>query len=161
MSQRTVNILGSILAQAAKWRPEIYDWILPKNAAPGLIMQAPYTIQEFMPLLHRAMGLFERFYLLIDALNETSWQPELLATLSHLLHIRPNIRLFVTCTTPPRINAENNSVITIQYMAASNVDQDIAEYVIYRLEMEPVFLSLTRNTRKTIESTVTANSRGM
>jgi hypothetical protein len=160
-SQRTVNILGSILAQAAKLRPEIFDWIHLRKPGPALVTQAPYTVQGFMSLLHRAMGLFDRFYLLVDALNETPWQLELLAALSHLLHICPNVRLFVTCTTPPSTNTKNDSEMTLLYMAASNVNPDIAEYVIHRLRTEPVFLSLTENTRKTIESAVSAKSNGM
>jgi len=141
--------------QAAKLRPEIYNWTLPQTTAPELITQAPYTVQEFMSLLDRAMSLFDRFYLFVDALNETPWQLELQAALSNLLHARPNVRLLVTSTTPPNIDAESNSVMTIQYMAAPNVDQDIAEYVIYRLRTEPAFYL----SPKTLETPSSQQSR--
>jgi hypothetical protein len=161
ISQRTINILGSILAQAAQLKPELFDSIHVRKPADGLISQAPYTVQEIMSLLQTAMGLFDRFYVLVDALNETPWQLELLAALTKLLRLCPNVRLLVTSTTPPKIDSDDNLEVNVIQMATSHVDHDITEDVLHRLETESAFQALTENTRKTLESSLTTNSHGM
>src|SRR5262249_730553 len=101
-SQKPANIFGSILAQAAELKPELVSLIQPYfKPKTSLIAQTTLQIQELTGLLEKAIPLFQRFSVLIDALNETPYQSEVLTTLIKLTESCPSLKVLVTCTSDP------------------------------------------------------------
>ncbi|KAF2095195.1 ankyrin repeat protein [Rhizodiscina lignyota] len=161
-SQKPVNIFGSILAQAAEAKPELVDIIKPfQKPGASLIAQNMMTIQELTGLLEKALGLFKRFSVLIDALNETPHQRVILTTLLKLCTAYPGLKVIVTCTSDPVADKESRSRISLRQMRMADVNADIQAYVRYRLDTETNYQALSDTIRHEVENIMSLGANGM
>lgn len=161
-SQRPVNVFGSILAQAAEAKPELVDMIKPfRKPSTSLVAQNTMTIQEVTMLLKSAISLFDRFSVLIDALNETPHQRLVLSTLRQLCVDCPSLRVLVTCTSAPLCDKEITPSILFREMNLADVNADICAYVSSRLDTESNYRGLSKELRSEVEETMSCGANGM
>jgi hypothetical protein len=161
-TQKSVNVLGSILAQAVEVKPEIIEWVRPlRKQDYHLITQNTLSLQELLETLQKSIDLFNEFFILIDALNETPDQGEIVSTLLELVTVSPKLRVLVTCTTNADPSIDDGSLIMTQQMVAPMVDHDIASYVHYRMQSEVAFSSLTKRTQDEIKKAIRSTANGM
>ena len=161
ISQQPVNIFGAILAQCTRLKPELTEKIRPlRKPDSHLITQNSLTIAELTDTLKEAMGLFKRYIILIDALNETPFQNTVLSTVASLTRSCPNLRVLITCTSDPVSNRDDFR-FWIRQMVSDDVDQDIKRYVQYRISSESSFLALSTEIRTEIEQKIVSGANGM
>jgi predicted DNA-binding protein len=139
-SQRAVNVFSSILAQLVRLKPELVERVRPlRKPSDNILPLSSLTLQVLKETLQYGLSLVQDFYILVDALNETQDQDQIVSLLLNLSQSCPNVRILVTCTSDPR---SENGQIFVQRMAVHAVDHDIAAYVDYRLTNEPAFSAL-------------------
>ncbi|KAF1816596.1 ankyrin repeat protein [Eremomyces bilateralis CBS 781.70] len=161
-TQQPANVLGSILAQAAERKPEIIEWIRPiRRHDYHLITRNTLSVHELIELLRKSINIFEEFFILVDALNETPHQGTILSALAELVAVAPTLRVLITCTTDADTRPETSSMVITRYMAASMINHDIASYVDYRMKSEPVFSCLSKATREQVLETIASTANGM
>ena len=105
------------------------------------------NIAEIVDLATSALNLVGRFYVLIDALNETSHQNQIVPLLLSFCRACPNIRVLVTCTSDPQIQCPELSVMRL---SSNSIDRDIGVYVRHRLYNEPGFSVLSDKIKERI-----------
>jgi archaellum biogenesis ATPase FlaH len=154
-------MFGSILAQCARLKPELIETIRPlQKPDNSLITKNSLTIAELTAALKQATGLFKRFFVLIDALNETPYQNKILSTVMQLIQICPNMKVLVTCTSDPA-SVWDDLGLSIRQMSSANVGLDIQKYVQYRLSSESNFHALSAEMRSEIQGKIFSNANGM
>ncbi len=115
------------------------------------------SMAEIMDLAVSALGLVDRFYVLIDALNETSYQHQIVPVLSSFCRACPNVRVLVTCTSNPQVSGPE---ISIQKLSSQAIDHDIQVYVRHRLATEPNFLNLSEKIKERIRERMALGADG-
>ncbi|KAK1975825.1 ankyrin repeat protein [Colletotrichum cereale] len=157
-SQAVSNVFGSILAQIGATKPEILDHVRPlRQSGSTLIPQNNLTVDQIFDIMRGALDHFHAFYLMIDALNETSHESLIVRTLLTLCGKHPNLRVLLTCTREP---LEYDSKIFVKHMDNNAIDLDIDLYVENRLATEHVFQSLSPNIRAEIKRKVVSDADG-
>ncbi|KAK1580142.1 ankyrin repeat protein [Colletotrichum navitas] len=157
-SQAVPNVFGSILAQIAATTPEILDYVRPlRTSGSTLIPQNNLTVHQIFDVMREALSHFHVFYLMVDALNETSHEPLIVRTLLTLCGKHPNLRVLLTCTREP---LEDDSRIFVRHMNNNAIDFDIDLYVENRLATEHGFQSLSHNIRAEIKRKVVSDADG-
>ncbi|KAI3553332.1 ankyrin repeat protein [Colletotrichum abscissum] len=157
-SQAVPNVFGSILAQIGATNPSILDHVRPlRKSGNNLIPQNNLTVEQIYDVMGEALGLFDAFYLMIDALNETSQEPVIVEALLHLCSKHSNLRVLVTCTREP---AQLEPSIFVRHMSTQSIDCDIEVYVEKRLSSEHSFQSLSAKVRTEIKDKVTSEADG-
>jgi hypothetical protein len=152
-SQNAPSVFGSILAQMVKVKPEMAGDIR-QFRRPGVNSLA---LPDLRSLLNSASQHFNPFYIVIDALNESTDQHDIVSTLLNLSQDFSNLRVLVTCTLEAK---EDNPLIQQTRMGINAVDHDIELYVEHRLATEQSFRSLSRELRSRILSSVTSDADG-
>ena len=105
------------------------------------------NVAEIVDLATSALNLVDRFYILIDALNETSHQSQIVPLLLSFCRACPSIRVLVTCTSDPQIQSPE---ISVMRLSSNAIDRDIEVYVRHRLYSEPGFSLLSGNIKERI-----------
>jgi hypothetical protein len=108
--------------------------------------------------MQHVASLFDHFFILIDALNETDEHGAILSFLVDLCINHKNIRVLATCTREPQ---PTHPLISIRPMSPVAVDLDIDSYVLQRLSTEPSFRSLSAKIKDEIKERVVSGSHGM
>ncbi|KAK7422239.1 hypothetical protein QQX98_001762 [Neonectria punicea] len=158
-SQEIPNIFGSILAKAGSSKPEILEHIAPyKRSDNWLVPQNNLTISQINEIMAHILKSCDRFYILIDALNETPHEQELVQALLHLCEQHPQISVLVTCARKPLIRSP---AIRERDMNTGAVDSDIEAYVLHRLAKDPCFYVLSVNIRTEIQRKIVSEADGM
>ena len=133
--QSAVNILGSLLSQAAMGASQIPSEIRRTFERKQRGRQA-LRLPEVLKLFVNTISSTERVYICFDAMDELLPQnrSELLRALRQIIQDAPNIRLFLTGR--PHIRGELDKYLTKEADTIHIVaDQgDIAEYVSRRME---------------------------
>jgi hypothetical protein len=159
-SQQTPNVFGSILAQISVLEPSILESIRPlRKSGTKLIPQNNLTISQIEDLIEEVAGRFDTLYILIDALNETTFEDAIVSTLISLCKTHKNIRVLTTCTRTPPAEIEDNN-IHVENMSFNAVSADIDAYVQKRLESESSFRSLTPRLQNTIRNKLSKGADG-
>ncbi|KAI9167209.1 LOW QUALITY PROTEIN: Vegetative incompatibility protein [Paramyrothecium foliicola] len=159
VTQPLSNIFGSVLAQIGRLRPEFLKHIEPyKRPSSSLIPQSDLTLEQISAILASILSSLGRLYILVDALNETPHQEQLVRALVSLCASHPQIRVLVTCTRGP---SEDHVVIRECQMPTKDVGQDIKLYVNHRLSFEPSFRGLSPNIHAEIRRVVPRKADGM
>jgi len=138
--QVAVTVIGGLLKQFIVRLPEIPDEIrrafqdLKENCGGrGL------RVNEMVELFRGVLGLFQRVFICIDALDELreQYRPEVLRSLRKILRDSPHARLFITGR--PHIQAEIGKHLTQTAIirAIQPSENDIRQYLISRLEDDP------------------------
>ncbi|KAF7546581.1 hypothetical protein G7Z17_g8338 [Cylindrodendrum hubeiense] len=158
-SQQISNIFGSILAKAGSSRPEILQHITPyKRTGSSLVPQNNLTISEINEIMAHILDSCERFYILIDSLNETPYEEELVQALVHLCEQHAQLRILITCTREPLVPSP---VIRERVMQLDAVNNDIESYVLHRLASEPCFRVLSSKIHAEIQQKIVSGADGM
>jgi hypothetical protein len=158
-SQPVNNVFGSVLAQIATVRPELVQYVQPmRKTGPQLIPKNNLTLFQIHQVMKFALDLFDCFYLLIDALNETPYDNVILATLISLCEKHSNLRVLVTSTREPN---EESDLIRIRRMSEGGVNLDIETYVRQRLLTESSFRSLTPPSQSEARHTIVSGAQGV
>lgn len=158
-SQQIPNIFGSILAKACNSRPEILRHIAPyKRAGSSLVPHNNLTMSEINEIMTHVLASCERFYVFIDALNETPYEEELFQALLHLCEQHAQIRILVTCTREPLVSSP---VIRKRSMKIDSVNNDIEAYVRHRLASEPCLRVLSSKIHTEIQQKIVMGADGM
>ncbi|KAK1991211.1 ankyrin repeat protein [Colletotrichum falcatum] len=157
-SQVVANVFGSILAQMGAMAPGLLDDVRPlRKSARTLIPQNNLSVDQIFDVMRGTLGHFHVFYLMIDALNETSHEPLIVRTLLALCGKHPNLRVLLTCTREP---LEYDSKIFVRHMNNNAIDLDIGLYVENRLATERSFQSSSPNIRDEIKRKVVSDANG-
>ncbi|KAF6828382.1 ankyrin repeat protein [Colletotrichum plurivorum] len=157
-SQAIPNIFGSILAQIGTLRPEVLDHVRPlRKLGNTLIPQNNLSIEQIHEVMDKALELFDVFYLMIDALNETSHADLVVETLLAMCERHEGLRVLVTCTHEP---VRSSPMIYIRHMSTASVDLDIEMYVQNRLACEQSFQTLSPSIREDIREKIVADAHG-
>ncbi|KAK7432604.1 hypothetical protein QQZ08_000812 [Neonectria magnoliae] len=158
-SQEIPNVFGSILAKAGSSKPEILEHIAPyKRSGNWLVPHNNLTFSQINEIMAHILKSFDRFYILIDALNETPHEQELVQALLHLCEQHPQIRVLVTCSREPLVRSP---AIRERDMNTGAVDSDIEAYVLHRLAKDPCFYVLSVNIRTEIQRKLVSEADGM
>ncbi len=115
------------------------------------------SIPEILDLVVSGSLLVDRFYVLIDALNETYHQHRIVSTLLSFCQACPNLRILVTCTADPQIESPE---LQIQRMSNMAVDHDIQVYVQHRLSTEPGLVCLGVGIKERIQQRMAKSADG-
>ncbi|KAF5520555.1 Vegetative incompatibility protein HET-E-1 [Colletotrichum aenigma] len=157
-SQAIPNVFGSILAQVAAVRPEILDHIRPlRQSGNTLIPQNNLSITQIHEVMDQALGLFDIFYLAIDALNENSHEALIIQILLDLCEKHANLRVLVTCTHEP---VDASPKIYLRQMTTESIDSDIELYVKHRLSNERSFQTLRPEIQEEIRTKIVSDAHG-
>ncbi|KAH7136519.1 ankyrin repeat protein [Dactylonectria macrodidyma] len=158
-SQQVSNIFGSILAKAGHARPEILQHIAPyKRTSTSLVPQNSLSIAEVLEIMAYVLDSCDRFYVLVDALNETPHEEELVKALLQLCEQHSKIRILVTCTREP---LTSSPAIKERVMDIDFVNNDIESYVLHRLATESCFRVLSPKIHTEIQQKIIAGADGM
>ncbi|KAF6811649.1 ankyrin repeat protein [Colletotrichum sojae] len=157
-SQAIPNIFGSILAQIGTLRPEVLGHVRPlRKLGNTLIPQNNLSIEQIHEVMDKALELFDVFYLMIDALNETSYEDLVVEALLAMCERHEGLRVLVTCAREP---ARSSPMIYIRHMSTASVDLDIEMYVQNRLACEQSFQTLSPSIRENIREKIVADAHG-
>ncbi len=151
-SQKATGLLGSVLAQLARLKPQMVDLISPLRVPGGSL-----TLNELEGLLVTGLGLFDRFYAVIDALNETPEQRTIMSSILRLCQRCPSFRVLATCTLDP---FGGRTYISLARMTTDQVDRDLEIYVAHRLYTEQCFCLLIPSVKDAIRSAMTKGADG-
>ncbi|KAH6895227.1 ankyrin repeat protein [Thelonectria olida] len=158
-SQQISNIFGSIIAHAGNLKPEILQHISPyRRANTSLVPQNNLAIPQINEILGHILASCGIFYILIDAVNETPHEHELVQALVQLCEQYSQIRVLVTCTREPLVELP---CIKELGMNVNAVDNDIDAYVVHRLATEPCFRILSPKIQAEIQQKIAAGADGM
>lgn len=158
-SQQVSNIFGSILAKAGTARPDILQHIAPfKRSSTSLVPQNNLTVSEVAEIMAFILDSCDRFYLLVDALNETPHEEELVKALLQLCAQHSKIRILVTCTREPLVSSP---AIKERVMDVDFVNNDIEAYVLHRLATESCFRVLSPKIHSEIQQKIISGADGM
>ncbi|KAH0443967.1 hypothetical protein CcaCcLH18_00793 [Colletotrichum camelliae] len=157
-SQAIPNVFGSFLAQIGAVRPEILDHVRPlRQSGNTLIPQNNLSIAQIHEVMDQALGLFDIFYLTIDALNETSHEALIIQILLDLCEKHSNLRVLVTCTHEP---VDASPKIYLRQMNTESIDSDIELYVKHRLSNERSLQTLRPEIQEEIRIKIVSDAHG-
>ncbi|KAB5572000.1 ankyrin repeat protein [Coniochaeta sp. 2T2.1] len=158
-SQLPVNVLGALLAQLCQLRPDLLSEVRPLLKSDNhLIPQSQLSIPDLARLLHSALEPLPRCYVLVDALNETPHNRQIVSLLGNLCHTCPNLRVLVTSTSDPHVKGKQ---ILVRQLSIDDIDHDIGVYVDHRLKTEPSFSGLSERIKMEIKLTIATGAHGM
>ena len=159
-SQPLNAIFGSILAHLVLLRPQLAARVEPlRKTGTYLVPQNNLTRAQIHDVLAAGLAGLDRFYLLVDALNETPAEAAVVNMLLALCAEHENLRVLVTCTrAPPRVDLGS---VYVEKMSEGAVDRDVEVYVRERLKMEPGLKSLSEASKAEVQSKIVQGSHGV
>ncbi|KAJ3454451.1 hypothetical protein MRS44_018345 [Fusarium solani] len=158
-SQLTNNVFGSIFAQMATAHPDVVEYFQPMmKAGTKLIPQNNMTVNQIQEAMQFLLAKFDRFYLMIDALNETPYDDEIIETLISLCEKHANLRVLVTSTREP---FRDSGLIFLRKMSEKAVNLDIETYVQQRLLTEGRFKWLDPISQSEVSHRIGTSSDGV
>jgi hypothetical protein len=159
-SQQPSNVLGSIVAQIARVKPEIVDFVQNvRNIDSGGVYHNNLALHELEHILGQSLVLFDRIYILLDALNETPHAITLINSLSRLSKKQSSLRILMTCTADPPEGT--SALMQVLHLKNEIVDSDIRAYVTYRLDSERIFSTLSPALKDEIGKALDSGANGM
>jgi len=138
--QAAASVIGGLLKQFVDRLPEIPDEIrrtfqdLKENCGGrGL------RVSEMVKMFRKVLGLFQRAFICIDALDELREQhrPEVLRSLRQILQDSPHARLFLTGRPHIRAEIEKHLTQSAIVKTIQPSENDVRTYLISRLEDDP------------------------
>ncbi|EXA31813.1 hypothetical protein FOVG_16955 [Fusarium oxysporum f. sp. pisi HDV247] len=158
-SQLTSNIFGSIFAQVATTHSEVGGYFQQmRKTGTMLIPQNNMTVHEIQEGMQFVLERFDRFYLMIDALNETPHSDEVVKTLISLCKQNAKLRVLITSTREP---VQGQGLIFLKRMSERAVNSDIETYVDQRHLTECRFKSLNPTSQREVKHHIVTSSHGM
>lgn len=158
-TQPVNSVFGSVLAQVTAQRPELVEHLQPiRKTGTKLIPQNNLTVHQIHTLMKVTLEMFDSFYILVDALNETPHDGIILNTLVSLCEKHPNLRVLITSIRDP---PPDSTLTYVRRMNQGVIDLDIETYVQQRLLTEPAFRSLTPTSRNEVRTRIVGGSHGV
>jgi len=133
--------------------PEIIETVRPFRRQG----EASLPLNDAFSLLSSTAAHFRPLYLVVDALNETPDQEDIVSMLLGLCRSCRNLRVLVTCTLDPK---QDDHLIQRTKMNLDAVDRDIELYVGHRLVTERRFHVLSSELQDRIFSLVAHDADG-
>lgn len=161
-SRKPTNIFGAMLAQLARMRPDVMEEIRAQSRSQDNPMEErSLTLFQIRDMIRGSVGRVGRFFILIDALNETRHhQNTIVDILLSLCRWLPNLRLLATCTANPTLPSHDKALVAVRNMVVHAVDRDIETYVQHRLVKDEGLVSLDSDVLHCIKRKVTASAHG-
>ena len=163
-SQKTISILGSIVAQLSRKTPAILDALRPiyqkEDSQRG---EKHLRITDLEEAIVQATNQLDQVIILVDAINESFDRSQLLASVVNLLTKTCKIRLMITSTfdIPDALNNIRNSCQVKQIgMDVNCINDDIEIYIEAMIRQEPNLCHLNQNIKDEIESTLSQRAGG-
>jgi hypothetical protein len=123
-----------------------------------LMPQNNMTVHQIQEAMQFVLDKFDRFYLMIDALNETPHSDEVVETLISLCEQNANLRVLVTSTREP---VQGQGLIFLKRMSERAMNSDIETYVQQRLLTEGRFKSLDPTSQSEVKHRIVTSSDGV
>lgn len=137
------GLLGSLLQQVLRQRPQISDDVRRLYDNYSKINAVP-AIAEYLALLQSELQFFERFFLVIDALDECTQREDIRGTfLSKLKILQPTLRLLIT--SRPHIRDVESTFDSLVLLKVEAAQKDVRLYLECRINKET---RLNRNVEK-------------
>ncbi|KAF5574265.1 ZDHHC-type palmitoyltransferase 6 [Fusarium pseudoanthophilum] len=160
-SQQPLSILGSILYQLSEQHPEALESI-DKLRKSGDILEGSALLR----LISEHLSHFKRFYVSVDAINESSRCMEAFEMLLHLVADNPNVRLFITAISScshwlDDLQLEEPPKMVEVDMGTGDCDRDIDFYITTRISEERLLNRLGDGTKLQLREKVLGNAKGM
>ncbi|KAF5702752.1 ankyrin repeat-containing protein [Fusarium mundagurra] len=160
-SQQPRNILGSILYQLSEQHPEALESIDQLRKSGEVLGE-----DALLKLISQHVSNFDKFYILIDAINESFGCIEIFETLLQIVANNPNVRLFVTAISScshwlDDLQLEEPPEISEVDMGTEDVDRDIDLYITTRISQERLLRRLSNETKLQLREKVLGNAKGM
>ncbi|KAF5597611.1 ankyrin repeat-containing protein [Fusarium subglutinans] len=160
-SQQPLNILGSILYQLSEHHPEALTSIDKLRKSGDILGES-----VLMRLISEHMSSFERFYISVDAINESLRCMEVFEMLLHLIAVNPNVRLFITAISScshwlDDLQLEEPPNMIEVDMGTGDADKDIGFYIMTRISEERLLKRLSNETKLQLREKVFGSANGM
>lgn len=160
-SQEPLNILGSIIAQLARKQPSVLrdlESFFKQNEA----RFANLTLSSLEEILHRCLGSFERVYIFIDAVNESSSSRDIIGFISRIAKSWKQVFVFLTSieeVLDSRLQASLPT--TVIRMRSDEISSDVEKVVESSLQHRFDHLRLSNALKNKIRNTLVDQAHGM
>ncbi|ENH64044.1 Putative ZDHHC-type palmitoyltransferase 6 [Fusarium oxysporum f. sp. cubense race 1] len=160
-SQQPLNILGSILHQLSEQHPEALEGIDQLRKSGEVLGE-----NSILKLTSQYVSNFDKFYISVDAINESFSCIEVFEMLLQLVTENSNVRLFVTAISSSShwledLQLEEPPEMIEVDMGTEDVDRDIDFYITTRISGERLLRRLSNETKLELREKVLGNTKGM
>ncbi|SCO88756.1 uncharacterized protein FRV6_12883 [Fusarium oxysporum] len=160
-SQQPLNILGSILHQLSEQHPEALEGIDQLRKSGEVLGE-----NSILKLTSQYVSNFDKFYISVDAINESFSCIEVFEMLLQLVTENSNVRLFVTAISScshwlEDLQLEEPPEMIEVDMGTEDVDRDIDFYITTRISGERLLRRLSNETKLELREKVLGNAKGM
>ncbi|WKT49340.1 hypothetical protein QSH57_014270 [Fusarium oxysporum f. sp. vasinfectum] len=158
-SQQPLNVLGSILHQLSEQHPEALEGINQLRKSGEVLGE-----NSILKLTSQYVSNFDKFYVSVDAINESFSCIEVFEMLLQLVTENSNVRLFVTAISScshwlEDLQLEEPPEMIEVDMGTEDVDRDIDFYITTRISGERLLRRLSNETKLELRfGTPSANS---
>lgn len=119
-----------------------------------------------LSLISKHMSNFDRFYISVDAINESFSSVEVFEVLLQIVTDNPNVRLFMTAISScshwlEDMQLEETPKMIEVNMGTGDVDRDIDFYITRRISEERLLRRLSNDTKLELREKVIGNAKGM
>lgn len=159
-SQQPLNILGSILHQLSEQHPEALEGIDQLRKSGEVLGE-----NSILKLTSQYVSNFDKFYISVDAINESFSCIEVFEMLLQLVTENSNVRLFVTAISScshwlEDLQLEEPPEMIEVDMGTEDVDRDIDFYITTRISGERLLRRLSNETKLELREKVLGNAKG-
>ncbi|KAL9079823.1 MAG: hypothetical protein Q9157_001332 [Trypethelium eluteriae] len=155
-SQDPVNVLGSLIVQLAEKVPSVLDAYQAKFLSPNRL-----KVQELEDQILDHCRMLERFYIFIDAVNESSSSSNIVTSLLRIVQESKNVGIFMTSTPDAETQDILQGRLTPVDMRTSCIEEDIRFFVNIKIQQTPSLRDLSEKIKSEIRQTVVKKSDGM
>ncbi|GKU06276.1 hypothetical protein FLAG1_09229 [Fusarium langsethiae] len=160
-SQQPLNILGSILYQLSEQHPEALEGI-DQLRKPGEVLGENAVFK----LTSQYASSFDKFYISVDAINESFRCIEVFEMLLQLVTENSNVRLFVTAISScshwlEDLQLEEPPEMIEVDMGTEDIGRDIDFYITTRIGQDRLLRRLSNETKLELREKVLGNAKGM
>jgi hypothetical protein len=160
--QQLGDLLKSLTCQLAEASTAAFE-ILSKSYSDHRDGRSAPSIDAVSQALRDMFTVHDRFYIVIDALDESSERPELLSWLESLADAKPENVSILASSRPERdISDSLGPWVTHAIMLhKAIVDADIRVHVMEQLKIHPRLSKWSPDIKKKIESSLLVGAKGM
>ncbi|KAH7159384.1 hypothetical protein DER46DRAFT_560419 [Fusarium sp. MPI-SDFR-AT-0072] len=160
-SQQPLNILGSILYQLSEQYPEAFDGIDQLRKSGEVLGE-----NALLKRISQYVSNFDKFYISVDAVNESFGYIKVFKVLLQLLTGNPNVRILVTTISsckywPEDLQLQDLPELIEVDMDKEDIEKDIDFYIMTRLNEQRLLKRLNKETKLKLRAKILYNAKGM
>ena len=163
-SQKSVNALGSITAQLSAKVPHVLNVVKPAYDIEHEQRREKVLCNSHLEeAILKSANVLDRVIILVDAVNESFEQSDLVESLFCIAIKSAKFRIFITSTSdPPKCSLINAQSVQIRRtgMDEERHRLDIESYIATRLRQEPNLCRVNEKLQHEIETTLTRGAGG-